>query len=180
MDKKIVLIGAGSTSFGPSMFSDLYLSEILDGCEVMLHDIDKSKLDMMYDLLLIENERSEEKFILNKTLNREEALKGADFIISSIEVGNRMKLWRQDYEIPRKHGSTQVLGENGGPGGIFHTFRILPPIIEIVKDVERICPNAFFINFSTRQGSSIKISSAAIAAATEAGVGEALKISAAA
>ena len=148
MDKKIVLIGAGSTSFGPSMFSDLYLSDILEGCEVVLHDIDKSKLDMMYDLLLIENERSEEKFILNKTLNREEALKGADFIISSIEVGDRMKLWRQDYEIPRKHGSTQVLGENGGPGGIFHTFRILPPIIEIVKDVERICPNAFFINFS--------------------------------
>lgn len=148
MDKKIVLIGAGSTSFGPSMFSDLYLSDILEGCEVMLHDIDKSKLDMIYDLLLIENERSEEKFTLNKTLNREEALKGADFIISSIEVGDRMKLWRQDYEIPRKHGSTQVLGENGGPGGIFHTFRILPPIIEIVKDVERICPNAFFINFS--------------------------------
>jgi alpha-galactosidase len=148
MDKKIVLIGAGSTSFGPSMFSDLYLSEILEGSEVVLHDIDKKKLDMIYDLLLVENERKNDKFTLTKTVNRQEALKGADFIISSIEVGNRMELWRQDYTIPRKYGSTQILGENGGPGGIFHTFRILPPIIEIVKDVERICPNAFFINFS--------------------------------
>lgn len=148
MDKKIVLIGAGSTSFGPSMFSDLYLSEILEGSEVVLHDIDKAKLDMMYDLLIVENERKNDKFTLKKTLNRQEALKEADFIINSIEVGNRMELWRQDYEIPRKYGSTQVLGENGGPGGIFHTFRILPPIIEIVQDVEKICPNAFFINFS--------------------------------
>ncbi|MEJ2293517.1 MAG: hypothetical protein P8Y23_01970 [Candidatus Lokiarchaeota archaeon] len=148
MDKKIVLIGAGSTSFGPSMFSDLYLSEILEGSEVVLHDINKTKLDMIYDLLIIENERSNDKFILKKTVNRQEALKGADFIISSIEVGDRMKLWRQDYNIPRKYGSTQVLGENGGPGGIFHTFRILPHVIEIVKDVEKICPAAFFINFS--------------------------------
>jgi len=148
MEKKIVLIGAGSTSFGPSMFSDLYLSEILEGSEVILHDIDQNKLDMIYDLLIVENERRKDKFILKKTLNRQEALNGADFIISSIEVGNRMELWRQDYLIPRKYGSTQVLGENGGPGGIFHTFRILPPIIEIVKDVEKICPNALFINFS--------------------------------
>jgi alpha-galactosidase len=148
MDKKIVLIGAGSTSFGPSMFSDLYLSEILEGSEVVLHDIDKSKLEMIYNLLRVENERREEKFILKKTLNREEALKGADFIISSIEVGDRFRLWWQDYEIPKKYGSTQVLGENGGPGGIFHTFRILPPIINIVRDVEKKCPEAFFINFS--------------------------------
>ncbi len=59
-----------------------------------------------------------------------------------------MKLWRQDYEIPRKYGSTQILGECGGPGGSFHAWRIIPPIIEIVKDAEKICPNAFFINFS--------------------------------
>ncbi len=148
MDKKIVLIGAGSTSFGPSMFSDLFLSNILEGSEIVLHDIDKNKLDMMYELLVIENERRKDKFTLKRTINRQEALKEADFIISSIEVGNRMELWRQDYKLPRKYGSTQVLGENGGPGGIFHTFRILPKIIEIVKDVERICPDAFFINFS--------------------------------
>lgn len=148
MEKRIVLIGAGSTSFGPAMFIDLYLSEILEGSTIVLHDIDKAKLDMIYDFLVAENQVSKNKFIIEKTTNRTSALKDADFIINSIEVGNRFELWWQDYKIPRKFGSTQVLGENGGPGGTFHSFRIIPPIIEIVKDVERICPNAFFINFS--------------------------------
>jgi alpha-galactosidase len=148
MHKKIVLIGAGSTSFGPSMFSDLYQSEVLNGSTVVLHDINKEKLEIIYELLSIENEKSNNKFELERTTNRREALKDADFIISSIEVGDRMKLWWQDYTIPREYGSTQILGECGGPGGTFHAFRIIPPIIDIVKDVEKICPKAFFINFS--------------------------------
>jgi len=148
MKKKIVLIGAGSTSFGPSMFTDLYLSKILDGSTIILHDIDKEKLEIIYELLTIENEVRNNKFIIERTKNRRKALKDADFIINSIEVGNRIELWRQDYKIPINYGSTQVLGENGGPGGMFHSFRVIPPIIEIVKDVEKICPNAFFINFS--------------------------------
>jgi alpha-galactosidase len=148
MDKRIVLVGAGSTSFGPPMFNDLYLSKELEGSTVVLHDINKEKLEMIYELLLVENERKNNKFNLETTLNRKEAFENADFIISSIEIGDRMKLWRQDYEIPRKHGSTQILGECGGPGGTFHSWRIIPSIVEIVKDAEKICPNAFFINFS--------------------------------
>jgi alpha-galactosidase len=96
MHKKIVLIGAGSTSFGPSMFSDLYQSEVLNGSTVVLHDINKEKLEIIYELLSIENEKSNNKFELERTTNRREALKDADFIISSIEVGDRMKLWWQD------------------------------------------------------------------------------------
>ncbi|TFF87562.1 MAG: alpha-glucosidase [Promethearchaeota archaeon] len=148
MKKRIILIGAGSTSFGPSMFSDIYQSKILEGSSIVLHDTNAEKLTMIYELLLKENEMAGEKFQIEKSLDRRKALQDADFIINSIEVGNRMELWRQDYEIPRELGSTQVLGENGGPGGTFHSFRIIPPIVEIVKDVERICPNAFFINYS--------------------------------
>ena len=142
------MVGAGSISFGPSMFNDIYLSNELDGSTIVLHDINKSKLEMIYELLLVENERSNNKFNLEMTLDRNMAFKNADFIISSIEIGDRMKLWRQDYEIPRKHGSTQILGECGGPGGTFHAWRIIPSIIDIIKDAEQICPNAFFINFS--------------------------------
>jgi len=148
MDKKIVLVGAGSTSFGPSSLSDLFLSENLTGSTIVLHDIDKNKLDMMYELCLKENEMRNNKFIFERTTKRKDAFKGADFIISSIEVGDRFPLWRQDRKIPRKYGSTQILGECGGPGGTFHAFRIIPPIVEIVQDAEKICPNAFFINFS--------------------------------
>ena len=148
MNKKIVLIGAGSTSFGPPTFNDLYLSDVLEGSTIVLHDINKEKLEIIYDLLMVENERINNKFNLERTTDRARALKDADFLINSIEVGDRMELWRQDYEIPRKHGSTQILGECGGPGGSFHAWRILPPIIDIVKDAEKICPNAFLINFS--------------------------------
>jgi len=142
------MVGAGSISFGPSMFNDIYLSNELDGSTIVLHDINKSKLEMIYELLLVENERLNYKFNLEMTVNRKKAFEDADFIINSIEVGDRMKLWRQDYEIPRKHGSTQILGECGGPGGTFHAWRIIPSIIDIIKDAEKICPNAFFINFS--------------------------------
>ena len=122
MDKKIVLIGAGSTSFGPPMFNDIYLSDVLKGSTIVLHDINREKLEIIYDLLMVENEKRDNKFSLERTINRSKALKGADFIINSIEVGDRMELWRQDYEIPRKHGSTQILGECGGPGGTFHAW----------------------------------------------------------
>ncbi len=148
MNKKIVLIGAGSTSFGPPMFNDIYLSDVLEGSTIVLQDVDNEKLEIIYELLMVENNKRDNKFNLERTTDRTKALKGADFIINSIEVGDRMELWRQDYEIPRKHGSTQILGECGGPGGTFHAWRIIPPIIDIVKDAERICPNAFFINFS--------------------------------
>jgi len=148
MKQKIVLIGAGSTSFGPSMFSDLYQSDLLNGSTIMLHDINEEKLEIIYELLEKENEMAGNKFELERSTDRVKALQNADFIINSIEVGNRMELWWQDYEIPRKYGSTQILGECGGPGGTFHAWRIIPPIIEIVKDIEKICPDAFFINFS--------------------------------
>lgn len=149
MDKKIVLVGAGSTSFGPSMFTDLYHSKVLEGSTIMLHDIDKERLEMIHELLVAENEKIyENKLTIEHSTDRAVAFKNADFIISSIEVGDRFKLWMQDYEIPRKHGSTQIMGECGGPGGSFHAFRIIPSIVEIVKDAEKICPNAFFINFS--------------------------------
>jgi alpha-galactosidase len=149
MDKKIVLVGAGSTSFGPSMFTDLYHSKMLEGSTIMLHDINKERLEIIYELLVAENEKVyNNKLTIQRSIDRAVAFKNADFIISSIEVGDRFKLWREDYEIPRKHGSTQIMGECGGPGGSFHAFRIVPPIVEIVKDAEKICPNAFFINFS--------------------------------
>jgi len=148
MDKKIVLVGAGSVSFGPSTFTDIYLSDLLPGSTIVLHDINKNKLEMIYELLIAENKIIGNKFNIERTTNRATAFKGADFIISSIEIGDRYELWRQDYEIPREYGSTQILGECGGPGGSLHAFRIIPDIIEIVKDADKICPDAFFINFS--------------------------------
>ena len=113
MDKKIVLVGAGSASFGPAMFTDLYYSKILDGSTIVLHDIDKEKLEMIHDLLVEENNRAGQKFNLDHTTNRSKALKDADFIISSIEVGDRFELRWQDHTIPLKYGARTRMGECG-------------------------------------------------------------------
>ena len=87
-------------------------------------------------------------YSLEATISRPEALKNTNFIINSIEVTTRFDLWNQDYEIPRKFGNKQIMGENGGPGGFFHSLRIVPPILEICGDIKNYCPNALFINFS--------------------------------
>ena len=148
MDKKIVLIGAGSAAFASQTLIDLNLSKVLEGSTITLLDIDKEKLQMLYEIASKDNKKIGNKFNIECTTNQEKALKGANFVINSIEHGDRFKLRWQDNTIPRKHGSTERMGENGGPGGFFHSARQIPEIIKIAKDVERICPDAFFINYS--------------------------------
>ncbi len=148
MDIKIVLIGAGSPAFGPPTFIDLNRSEILDGSTITLVDTDENKLQMVYEVVSEDNKKIGNKFTIESTTNREKALKGADFIINSTEHGDRFELRWQDNTIPRKHGTTERMGENGGAGGFFHSARQIPEIVKIAKDVQRICPDAFFINYS--------------------------------
>ncbi|MGD1821754.1 MAG: alpha-glucosidase [Pleomorphochaeta sp.] len=145
---KIVLIGAGSAQFGYGMLGDIFNSSVIKGCEVTLLDINQKALD---EVLLTAKTFIKEHSLTNKvsaTTNRREALKGADYVISSIEVGDRFKLWDEDWKVPQQYGINQVYGENGGPGGVFHALRIVPVVLEIMKDVMDICPNAYVFNFS--------------------------------
>jgi len=146
-NNRICLIGAGSAAFGPSMFNDLYLADSLEGSRIVLCDIDEEKLEMVYELLVAENERCGNKFYIERTTDRTAALENADFVISSVEV-DRFRFRWQDHKIPLKHGAKTRMGECGGPGGFFHSARIIPLVVEIARDVERICPNALFINYS--------------------------------
>jgi len=120
----------------------------LDGSTITLLDIDEDKLQMVYEVVSEDNKKVGNKFTIECTSNREKALKGADFVINSTEYGDRFELRWQDNTIPRKHGTTERMGENGGAGGFFHSARQIPEIIKIAKDVQRICPDAFFINYS--------------------------------
>ncbi|MFW9821579.1 MAG: hypothetical protein ACFFE4_01505 [Candidatus Thorarchaeota archaeon] len=148
MDTKIVLIGAGSATFGPPTLNDLNRSDVLTGSTITLLDIDEEKLQMVYEIVSEDNKKIGSKFNIEATPNREKALKGADFVINSTEHGDRFELRWQDNTIPRKHGTTERMAENGGPGGFFHSARQIPEIIKIAKDVQRLCPNALFINYS--------------------------------
>ena len=148
MKKKIVLIGAGSAQFGLETVADILLSKTLKGSEICLHDINPKALKTTQMVASRAVKENNLPFTITATTNRKQALKGADFIVISIEVGYRFGLWEQDLAIPLKYGSTQVFGENGGPGGMFHALRIIPPVLAICEDASKICPNAFIFNFS--------------------------------
>ena len=146
--QKIVLIGAGSAAFGPPSLMDLYSSKLLSGSTIVLHDINREKLERVYDIVIKENEIRGNKFIVEKTLSRKKGLEDADFVIVAIENGDRFLLRRQDNAIPRSFGSTEIMAENGGPGGFFHSARQIPEHIRIGKDIMKFCPNALLIVYS--------------------------------
>jgi len=145
---KIVLVGAGSVQFGYGMLGDIFNSSALKECEITLLDINQEALDKVFKTAQTFIKENSLNNIISATTDRKEAFKKADYIISSIEVGNRFKLWDEDWKVPLQYGITQVYGENGGPGGVFHSLRIIPVVLEIMKDVMEICPEAYVFNFS--------------------------------
>jgi alpha-galactosidase len=148
MEKRIVLIGAGSAQFGFGTIGDILQSKVLEGSQIVLHDINPDTLALVEKTAQTFIQEHRLPFTVSATTDRAEAFQGADFLISSIEVGNRFELWEQDWRIPQQYGVRQVYGENGGPGGLFHSLRIIPPILEICADVMKICPQATVFNFS--------------------------------
>jgi alpha-galactosidase len=144
---KIVFIGAGSMSFGLSMFKDMFSSKELAGSTLTLVDLNVQSLERMYQLALRMNAESGAGMLIEKSTDRLEALPGAGFVVNSIAI-DRNRLWKLDFEIPKKFGIRHTLGENGGPGGVFFTMRTIPLIMDIVRDMERLCPDAYFINFT--------------------------------
>ena len=146
--KKIVLIGAGSSVFGLGTVSDIFKSTVLEGSTIVLHDINSKNLSTTKEIAENYRDILNYNYNIEATTNRKEALKDADFCIISIEVGNRFDLWDQDWKIPLQYGVKQIYGENGGPGGLFHSLRIIPAILEICEDINSICPEAFVFNYS--------------------------------
>ncbi len=148
MSQRIVLIGAGSANFGLGTLGDIFNSDALAGSEIVLHDINPQALARVERIAFEHLKEHNLPFTVTATTNRQEALQGATFCIISIEVGRRFDLWEQDWRVPQQYGIRQVYGENGGPGGLFHAMRIIPPILDICGDIMRICPDAHVFNFS--------------------------------
>jgi alpha-galactosidase len=145
---KIVLIGAGSAQFGLGTLGDIFQCAALKGSEVALHDIKADALASVASAARRFVEQRGLAFTISATTERPTALRGADFCIIAIEVGDRFQLWEQDWRIPQQYGLRQVYGENGGPGGLFHALRIIPPILEICADIQRLSPEAYVFNYS--------------------------------
>jgi len=144
---KIVIIGAGSAVFGLKMLRDIVLTPELGGSELVLVDVNEKALGAMAKMAeRVANVRGF-PMTVRATADREEGLKGADYVIISV-ARDKNRLWKLDFTVPMKHGISHPLGENGGLGGLFHTLRSAWLVMEIVKDVERIAPDAWVLNFT--------------------------------
>jgi len=146
-DVKIAVVGIGSASFGPATLGDVLGKPELAGSTLVLVDVDADSLALMTSLARKLNAAWGAGLKVQATTDRRRALRGADFVVTMVEV-NRDRLWQQDLTIPHKHGVMQVLGENGGPGGLAHTLRTVPLVLEVAEDMERLCPEAWLLNYS--------------------------------
>ena len=145
---KVVIIGAGSAVFGLGTLATLLCSPRLRGGTLALVDLNQDGLGLIDALARRLNREWDAGLTIESSTRRQKVLPGADFVIVSIETGAREGLWRRDWEIPLQFGVRQPYGENGGPGGLAHTLRQVPEMLAIARDMERLCPNAWFINFS--------------------------------
>jgi alpha-galactosidase len=145
---KIVYIGAGSAVFGLKALGSIIRSERLRGTELWLVDIDEPGLETMIRLAEVLNQEWGAQMRINGTTKRREALPNADFVIVSVQVGPREEVWEKDWRIPFRHGLRQPYAENSGPGGFAHTARNMPLIMDIARDMEELCPDAWYLQFT--------------------------------
>jgi alpha-galactosidase len=145
---KVVVIGAGSAIFGLNTVSALLGSQRLRGSHLALVDLNAETLELMARLARRLNREWDAEMTITTHTHHAEALAGAGFVVSAIEVPPREKLWRQDYEITLKYGVRQPYAENGGPGGFAHAARNILPVLQIARDMEDACPDAWFINYT--------------------------------
>ena len=145
---KIALVGAGSAQFGCGTLGDIFTSPLLADAEIALHDINADALRPVHAAASAHVAEHGLRHRIGMGTDLRSALQGADFVILSIEVGDRFALWEQDMRIPLQYGIPQVFGENGGPGGLFHALRIIPPILEICRTTLDVAPDATVFNYS--------------------------------
>jgi len=145
---KVVIIGAGSASFGLNTLATLVRSPHMRGGTLSLVDLNGEGLALVETLARRLNREWDAGLTVESSTRREEILPGAHFVVVAIEVGPREGTWQRDWEIPLQFGVRQPYGENGGPGGLAHTLRQVPAMLAIARDMERLCPDAWLINFT--------------------------------
>ncbi len=146
--RKIVIIGAGSASFGPTTLATIVRNEALRGSELALVDLNGQAADNAAGVARRMSDAWGAEMAVSAATERRDVLAGATHVVVSIEVPPREKLWRLDYEIPLRHGLRQPYAENGGPGGMSHALRQIPGHLAIARDMEELCPDAWLIVFS--------------------------------
>jgi alpha-galactosidase len=145
-DVNIVIIGGGSHNWSPKLMADLALTPTLRG-GLTLMDIDPEPLDLMVRLGRQMMDQLGGHFQVTGTEDLSQALHGADYVILTINTGG-YEATRQDLEIPEKYGVVQTVGDTVGPGGLVRGLRNIPVVAEIAHEMERVCPEAWLMNYS--------------------------------
>ena len=146
---KVVVVGAGSATFGRGTIADLVSAEELKAVDltIVLVDVDEKALDRMFRLAERIKDYHESKANIEATPDRKEALPAADYVILSV-AQRRWDIWQKDFYIPAAYGFRHVFGETAGPGAAFHTLRSLHTVMPICKDMEKLCRDALLLNFT--------------------------------
>lgn len=149
---KIAFMGAGSTIFARNVLGDVMCTEVLRECEIALYDIDPVRLEESEIILSAINKNVNEGRAVIKTYlgaeNRKEALRGAKFVVNAIQVGGYEPCTVIDFEIPKKYGLRQTIADTMGIGGIMRALRTIPVLEDFARDIEEVCPDAWFLNYT--------------------------------
>ncbi len=147
---KITFLGAGSTVFAKNVLGDCLLAEGLPEFEIALFDIDAERLEESYVLISALRDKYKPTVTVKKYLpdQTEEALGGADYVINAIQVGGYEPCTVTDFEIPKKYGLRQTIADTLGIGGIFRGLRTIPVMKKYADIMEKVCPNALFLNYT--------------------------------
>ncbi len=144
---KVTIIGAGSAVFARQLITDILLIDGLDEGEFALVDLDAERLELAHQITARLIESSGKRWNVTASTERTVVMGGSDFLINTIEVAGLANV-RHDYEIPLKYGIDQCIGDTIGPGGIFKALRTGPAWLDILRDAERLCPNAWVLNYT--------------------------------
>ena len=144
---RITFIGAGSFGFTRKLVNDLLCFESMQDATIVLMDIDKERLEFARRAVELIVERAQCKAKVEATMDRKKALKGADAVLCTILAGD-WTVWRHDIEIPKKFGIDTNVGDTRGPSGIFRALRTIPVMLDICRDMERLCPDAILLNYT--------------------------------
>jgi len=150
---KLTFLGAGSSVFAKNVLGDcLMTEEFSKELEIALYDIDSERLEDSYKLITLLNDKYNEGKAVVKAYcgveNRKDALRGAKFVINAIQVGGYEPCTVIDFEIPKKYGLRQTIGDTVGIGGIMRALRTIPVMKEFADDMEEVCPDCIFLNYT--------------------------------
>ena len=153
---KITFMGAGSTVFVRNVLGDCMRTPALWSAEMALYDIDATRLEESRIMLEALNRNINEGRATIRTYlgeeNRKEALRGARFVVNAIQVGGYEPCTVIDFEIPKKYGLRQTIADTLGIGGIMRGLRTIPVMADFTRDMEEVCPDALFLNYTNPMG----------------------------